>query len=43
MQTDPQGRWGITMNMQQGELSITFKDVRTGEIYRSKSFTVEAN
>lgn len=43
VQTDPQGRWGITMNMQQGELSITFKDVRTGEIYRSKSFTVEAN
>ncbi|MBO6793710.1 MAG: FecR domain-containing protein [Balneolaceae bacterium] len=43
VQTDSQGRWGITMNMQQGELSITFKDVRTGEIYRTKSFTVEAN
>ncbi len=43
VQTDSQGRWGITMSMQQGELSITFKDIRTGESYLSKSFTVEAN
>ncbi len=43
VQTDSQGRWGITMSMQQGELSITFKDIRTGETYLSKSFTVEAN
>ena len=37
-QTDSQGRWGITMNMQQGELSVTFKDIRTGELYLTKSF-----
>ena len=43
VQTDSQGRWGITMSMQQGELSVTFKDIRTGENYLSKSFTVEAN
>jgi hypothetical protein len=43
VQTDSQGRWGITMSMQQGELSITFKDIRTGETFLSKSFTVEAN
>lgn len=43
VQTDSQGRWGITMSMQTGELSITFKDIRTGDTYLSKSFTVEAN
>ena len=43
VQTDSQGRWGITMNMQQGELSVTFKDIRSGEIYVTKSFTVQAN
>ena len=43
VQTDSQGRWGITMNMQQGELSVTFKDIRTGELYLTKSFTVQAN
>lgn len=43
VQTDSQGRWGVTMSMQEGELSITFKDVQTGETYLSKSFTVEAN
>lgn len=43
VQTDSQGRWGITMSMQQGELSLTFKDIKTGETYLSKSFTVEAN
>ena len=43
VQTDSQGRWGITMNMQQGELSVTFKDIRTGETYLTKSFTVQVN
>jgi len=43
VQTDSQGRWGITMSMQEGELSITFKDTQTGETYLTKSFTVEAN
>ncbi|MCG8372327.1 MAG: FecR family protein, partial [Balneolales bacterium] len=41
--TDSQGRWGITMSMQEGELSVTFKDTQTGESYLSKSFTVVAN
>jgi hypothetical protein len=43
VQTDSQGRWGITMNMQEGELSVTFKDIRSGEVYLTKSFTVQAN
>lgn len=43
VQTDSQGRWGITMNMQEGELSVTFKDVRSGVDYLTKSFTVQAN
>ncbi len=41
--TDSQGRWGITMNMQEGKLSVTFKDIRTGVSYLTKSFTVQAN
>lgn len=43
VQTDSIGRWGITMNIKEGELSISFRDIQTGEIYLSKSFTVEAN
>ncbi|RNC85545.1 MAG: hypothetical protein ED557_01880 [Balneola sp.] len=43
VQTDSQGRWGITMNMQEGELSITFKGIRSGVNSLTKSFTVEAN
>ncbi len=43
IQTDSQGRWGITMNMQEGELSVTFRDVRSGVDYLTKSFTVQAN
>ncbi len=43
VQTDSQGRWGITMNMQEGELSVTFRDVRSGVDYLTKSFTVQAN
>lgn len=43
VQTDSQGRWGITMNMQEGELSVTFRGVRSGEDYLTKSFTVQAN
>ncbi|MEQ9310382.1 MAG: hypothetical protein RLN90_13085 [Balneolaceae bacterium] len=43
VQADSQGRWGITMNMQEGKLSVTFRDIRTGVNYLTKSFTVEAN
>lgn len=43
VQTDSIGRWGITMSIKEGELSISFRDIQTGEIYLSKSFTVEAN
>ncbi|GAB5408717.1 MAG: hypothetical protein BalsKO_10820 [Balneolaceae bacterium] len=43
VQTDSQGRWGITMNMQEGKLSVTFKDIRSGVNYLTKSFTVQAN
>tara|TARA_R110000868_G_scaffold37111_1_gene131281 strand:+ start:18510 stop:20282 length:1773 start_codon:yes stop_codon:yes gene_type:complete len=43
VQTDSQGRWGITMNMQEGKLSVTFKDIRSGVSYLTKSFTVQAN
>ncbi len=43
VQTDSQGRWGITMNMQQGELSVTFRDIKSGVDYLTKSFTVQAN
>lgn len=43
LQTDSRGRWGITMTMQEGELSVTFRDIRSGSSYLTKSFTVEAN
>lgn len=43
VQTDSQGRWGITMNMQEGKLSVTFRDSRSAVSYLTKSFTVEAN
>lgn len=43
VQTDSIGRWGIAMSIKEGELSISFRDIQTGEIYLSKSFTVEAN
>lgn len=43
VQTDSRGRWGITMNMQEGKLSVTFKDIHTGVNYLTKSFTVQAN
>ena len=43
LQTDSQGKWGTTMSMKEGELSITFKDIQTGKIYLSKLYAVEAN
>lgn len=43
VKTDSNGRWGITMNMQQGKLSITFKDSKSGFSYLTKSFSVQAN
>ncbi|MEP0005428.1 MAG: FecR domain-containing protein [Balneola sp.] len=41
VKTDSQGRWGITMNVQQGKLSITFKANQTGIETLSKSYTVK--
>lgn len=41
VKTDSQGRWGVTMNVQQGELSVTFKDVQSGMTYLTKSFTAK--
>ena len=41
IKTDSQGRWGVTMNVQQGKLSVTFKDVQSGVTYLTKSFTVK--
>lgn len=42
VQADSRGKWGITMNMQEGKLSITFKDIKSGVSYLTKSFTVQA-
>lgn len=41
--TDSQGRWGITMSMQEGKLSVTFRDKDSGKYSLTKSFTVQAN
>ncbi len=41
VKTDIKGRWGLTMNMQQGELSITFRGAQNGVNYMTKSFTVK--
>lgn len=41
VKTDSQGRWGATMNVQQGKLSITFKANQTGIETLSKSYTVQ--
>ncbi|XWN38682.1 MAG: FecR domain-containing protein [Balneola sp.] len=41
VKTDSQGRWGVTMNVQQGKLSITFKANQTGIETLSKSYTVK--
>lgn len=43
VQTDSKGRWGITMPVQEGKLSVTFSDIRSGSSYLTKSFTVQAN
>lgn len=43
IQTDNSGRWGITMKMQEGNLSITFRDRKTGSEYLTNSYTVQAN
>lgn len=41
VKTDSQGRWGVTMDVQQGKLSITFKANQTGLETLSKSYTVK--
>lgn len=41
VKTDIKGRWGLTMDMQQGELSITFRGAHNGVKYMTKSFTVK--
>ncbi len=41
VKTDPQGRWGVTMSMQEGKLSITLKAVNFGEAVSSKTYTVK--
>ncbi|MEQ9092228.1 MAG: FecR domain-containing protein [Balneola sp.] len=41
VKTDSQGRWGVTMSVQQGKLSITFKANQTGIETLSKSYTVK--
>jgi hypothetical protein len=41
VKTDSQGRWGVTMNVQQGKLSITFKANQTGIETLTKSYTVK--
>lgn len=41
--TDSRGRWGITMSMQEGKLSVTFRDITTGKYSLTKSFIVQAN
>lgn len=40
VKTDSQGRWGITMDVQQGKLSITFRANQKGIAPLAKSYTV---
>ncbi|MFY0684628.1 MAG: FecR domain-containing protein [Balneola sp.] len=40
VKTDSQGRWGITMNVQQGKLSITFRANQKDIATLTKSYTV---
>ena len=41
VKTDSQGRWGVTMNVQQGKLSITFKANQKSTETLTKSYTVK--
>lgn len=41
VKTDSQGRWGITMNVQQGKLSITFKANQKGITTLAKTYLVK--
>lgn len=43
VETDPIGRWSITMNVKEGDLSISFKDSQTGKTYLSKSYEIDSN
>lgn len=39
--TDRQGRWGITTSLIPGNLTISFVDMNSGQVYVSKSYQVE--
>ena len=41
VKTDSQGRWGVTMNVQQGKLSITFRANQKGIAALTKSYSVK--
>lgn len=41
VKTDSQGRWGITMNVQQGKLSVTFRANQKSTAILTKSYTVK--
>ncbi len=41
VKTDSQGRWGVTMSMQEGKLSITLKAVNFEEAFSTKSYIVK--
>jgi hypothetical protein len=40
--TDGQGRWGITTSLIPGNLTISFLDLNSGQLYVSKSYNVES-
>ncbi len=41
VKTDSQGRWGITMDVQQGKLSVTFRTNQNGISPLTKTYTVQ--
>jgi len=41
VKTDSQGRWGVTMNVQQGKLSVTFKAIQKSMEMLTKSFSIK--
>ncbi|WP_103665819.1 hypothetical protein [Gracilimonas amylolytica] len=41
VKTDFNGNWAVTLTLETGDLEISFKDSRTGEIYFSNSYSVQ--
>ena len=41
VKTDFNGNWAVTLSLEPGDLEISFKDSRTGEIYFSNSYSVQ--